>query len=240
MSKSKPVVNLKQFRTRLKNENPHKSLDAMATRISASRLWHRLGRRGYKEYDAYRLVNEYKRFLFLKHLVDSEDKEPVISPSSQVDEVWHEHILDTRVYFDDCQNLFGHIIHHSPDDAFNVDQRNKRLELTKKLYLECYNEFPPEDYWNDEINNEVIPPQSDTDGMTVIVCMLTGSRKLHKIMPEDTVDSLKNKIAAREGICVDQQRLIHKGTQMADDDTFADYDVRHKDAIHLVLRLRGC
>ena len=31
-----------------------------------------------------------------------------------VDEFWHQHILDTRKYRDDCENIFGHYMDHTP------------------------------------------------------------------------------------------------------------------------------
>lgn len=35
-------------------------------------------------------------------------------PNKQIDEMWHEHILDTRKYSDDCQTVFGYYLHHTP------------------------------------------------------------------------------------------------------------------------------
>ncbi len=37
-----------------------------------------------------------------------------LSPSSDADEFWHAHILYTREYARDCQNYFGHFLHHVP------------------------------------------------------------------------------------------------------------------------------
>lgn len=52
----------------------------------------------------------YKRFLML-HLLHP--KHPN-SPSVPVDMFWHAHILDTRRYAKDCQDIFGHFVHHFP------------------------------------------------------------------------------------------------------------------------------
>ena len=53
---------------------------------------------------------EYKKFLTLKMLY------PKVSfvPSKLVDKFWHEHILDTKSYAEDCDTLFGTFIHHYP------------------------------------------------------------------------------------------------------------------------------
>lgn len=37
-----------------------------------------------------------------------------ICPNGPTDEFWHAHILDTRKYAEDCQALFGGLLHHFP------------------------------------------------------------------------------------------------------------------------------
>lgn len=39
-----------------------------------------------------------------------------ISPTGDVDEVWHAHILHTRQYAEDCSTYCGFFIHHNPLD----------------------------------------------------------------------------------------------------------------------------
>lgn len=53
---------------------------------------------------------EYKRFLALKRAYPDRD----IVPNRQVDLFWHQHILDTEQYAQDCQELFGTFLHHYP------------------------------------------------------------------------------------------------------------------------------
>ncbi len=81
---------------------------------------------------------EYRRFLHLKQLY------PGVSlvPSKQVDYVWHAHILDTKAYREDCQNLFGRFIDHYPyfgiygkeDYANLVSAFDKTIELYEKHF----------------------------------------------------------------------------------------------------------
>ena len=52
----------------------------------------------------------YCRFLAL-NVVYRDQK---ICPTGPIDEFWHAHILDTRAYERDCQNLFGEYLHHFP------------------------------------------------------------------------------------------------------------------------------
>jgi hypothetical protein len=53
---------------------------------------------------------EYRRFLFLmkKH------PDELVAPTTEVDDFWHQHILDTAKYADDCQKVFGYFLHHYP------------------------------------------------------------------------------------------------------------------------------
>lgn len=53
---------------------------------------------------------EYRRFLTLKCFYPS----IALVPSKTVDAIWHAHILDTRAYREDCQDVFGRFIDHYP------------------------------------------------------------------------------------------------------------------------------
>lgn len=58
-------------------------------------------------------VAQYRRFLWLsRKLCDEPDSHLV--PSPEIDEMWHNHILDTRSYHRDCVGIFGSYQHHFP------------------------------------------------------------------------------------------------------------------------------
>ncbi len=85
----------------------------------------------------------YKRLLKL-HVLCS-DK--VVVPIKFIDEMWHAHILDTHRYHEDCQEIFGHYLHHFPyfglrgeQDAMN---RKNASEQSIALFEEFFFETPP-------------------------------------------------------------------------------------------------
>jgi hypothetical protein len=55
----------------------------------------------------------------------------------------------------------------------------------------------------------------------------------------DTIESIKDRIFEKEGVPVDQQRLIFASKQLEEGHILSDYNVKNGSAIHLILRLRG-
>ena len=54
-----------------------------------------------------------------------------LTPSKQVDEVWHEFILFTKLYIDFCTNHFGRIIHHHPGGTKEKNQAKFRNTIER-------------------------------------------------------------------------------------------------------------
>jgi hypothetical protein len=77
---------------------------------------------------------EYKKFLALKRTYPEKE----IVPNKQVDLFWHQHILDTQKYAEDCEIIFGYFMHHFPYFGMKNEEDMQNLvdafEETRALY----------------------------------------------------------------------------------------------------------
>ena len=72
-----------------------------------------------------------------------------LTPSDQVDQVWHLHLLYTRSYWEDfCPNVLQRVIHHGPTKGGDAERASYRecYERTLTLYLQHFG-LPPENIW---------------------------------------------------------------------------------------------
>lgn len=92
------------------------------------------------------MAAEYRKFLAL-HLAFPD---AVIVPCKIVDEIWHQHILDTAAYRRDCDAIFGRFLDHYP--YFGMRDEAEAQELsdaygdTLALYRDAFGE-PPAETW---------------------------------------------------------------------------------------------
>jgi ubiquitin-like protein Nedd8 len=75
--------------------------------------------------------------------------------------------------------------------------------------------------------------------MQIFVKTLTGRKQSYNFEPEQTISDVKQALQEKEGITVDQIRLIFSGKQLQDDKSLKDFNVSAGGTIHMVLQLRG-
>lgn len=94
-----------------------------------------------------RSILEYKRFIFLICI-----SEHPLTPSDQVDQVWHLHLIYTQSYWEDfCGKVLKRKIQHGPTKGgiSEKDKFNNYYEQTKELYKRKFDKEPPNDIWPD-------------------------------------------------------------------------------------------
>ncbi|WP_046758839.1 glycine-rich domain-containing protein [Kordia jejudonensis] len=93
-----------------------------------------------------RTVLEYKKFLFLIAISDFPQ-----TPSDQIDQVWHLHLLYTQSYWIDfCQNTINKQIHHGPTKGAEEKMLFKEQYMrTLAFYESIFLKKPPKDIWVD-------------------------------------------------------------------------------------------
>ena len=100
---------------------------------------------GWSHAFARRAIDEYRRFVFLAMVC-----EHPVTPSDEVDQVWHLHLCYTRSYWDElCGQVLPRPLHHGPtrgggDERAKFDDWYRR---TLASYERVFGEPPPASWW---------------------------------------------------------------------------------------------
>jgi hypothetical protein len=88
--------------------------------------------------------SEYVRFLTLQKMKPGFMLVPWPNAEGQddLDQFWHQHILDTARYAADCDRLFGRMIHHNPHVVRGSGQETDAVEKTQRLYARTFGSGP--------------------------------------------------------------------------------------------------
>ena len=95
------------------------------------------------------VIEEYKKFMFLCCISDSP-----ITPSDQVDQAWHLHMIYTKSYWIDfCRNTLEQEIHHNPTKGGSSEQ-TKFKDLYAHTFLLYHDKFQTPAPTNIWLNSE--------------------------------------------------------------------------------------
>lgn len=91
--------------------------------------------------DAEEACRLYRNFLILN--IKYPDKK--LPPSEDIDEFWHNHILDTKKYRTDCQEIFGGYFDHYPYFGIYTsdtsDNETSSFQDTQELHNKEFGEY---------------------------------------------------------------------------------------------------
>ncbi|MCU1348858.1 MAG: hypothetical protein JWO56_1888 [Acidobacteria bacterium] len=76
----------------------------------------------------------YRKFLAL----NARYPDQKICPTGPIDSFWHGHILDTRAYAQDCEAVFGHMLHHFPYFGMRGPEDQAALERAFRESVELF------------------------------------------------------------------------------------------------------
>jgi hypothetical protein len=100
---------------------------------------------GWSHRFALRVVDEYRKFLFLA----SRAGHPV-TPSDEVDQAWHLHLVYTESYWNDlCRDVLGKSLHHGPTKGGlkEGEKFSDWYDRTFASYERFFGHAPPDDVW---------------------------------------------------------------------------------------------
>lgn len=92
-----------------------------------------------------RTILEYKKFIYLIVISDHP-----MTPSDEVDQVWHLHLTYSRSYWQDlCRDLLGTTIHHDPTQGGQQEGEKywQQYQSTLEKYQAVFGGEPPDDIW---------------------------------------------------------------------------------------------
>ena len=92
-----------------------------------------------------RVISEYRKFAFLAVAAGHP-----VTPSDQVDQAWHLHLLYTRSYWNRfCKEALAKPLHHGPTKGGGEEREkfNEWYGKTLESYRRFFGEDPPEDIW---------------------------------------------------------------------------------------------
>lgn len=75
--------------------------------------------------------------------------------------------------------------------------------------------------------------------MQIFIKTLTGRTVSLMVEEDEVIKTVKEKLKDKDGVPVDEQRLIYGGHELKNDQTLKVYGIYRDATIHLVLRLPG-
>lgn len=173
----------------------------------------------------------YKKFICLKIFTNDIDG-TYISPSYELDKIWHRHLLYNKNYLDMCIKL-GQIIYHFPERALDSQAViNKRIGNMIELYTQYFGESKESNILYDKIDIKLNIIDNlklyTLDEINIIsnnlIINITSKNKFNIIY-----DFIKKKFL------IDQIEIYYEGNKMNLDTEISELDLIFNPNIDIIL-----
>lgn len=140
--KIQKVLNKQELWSKISNfdlDNPEASF-SFSKRLARENGWS-------EEYSK-RVINEYKKFLYLSVISGKSGKS--LTPSDEVDQAWHLHMVYTHSYWQDlCRDTLGVKFHHGPTKGGKNEGEKyaTQYQFTLDFYKSELGQDAPTDIW---------------------------------------------------------------------------------------------
>jgi hypothetical protein len=216
----------------------------MAKKLAPIDIFNKLNSYGLPFYVDEELKKEYFKFLALK--VYTEDRKGnILSPPSEVDDIWHKHLLYNYHYIEMCSNVDFLIFHWPERDndeiCDKISRREKFFELSK-LYFSNQSKITEQkicDYENYSVNEDEL--SKNTSSKILVKTLTNYTFTIDVDLENDTLECLKKRIFLKTHIHPLFQGCVYLGKYMRDDKkTLKDYNIDNSSIIYLNLTIKGC
>jgi hypothetical protein len=195
----------------------------------------------------------YKQFMVLKGVSKDFDATK-FSPPPLVDEIWHEHILDTRGYSAFCLAAFNQVVHHNPNGDLEFN-RNPRRAFTLYKLKDCFEDEYDKSIWTYPpdrppkrkravVKDEPAPERFTTNltsgSLNIRVRDANGRAEYFTVKPTTPLERIINAWSTRVGVCAASVRFMFDGSRVRSDQTPADIGMEDGDQLDCRLEQQGC
>ena len=197
-----------------------------------------------------KILKGYRQFLHLKKHFEDWDA-TILSPSEQIDKMWHAHILDVNNYVHDCILLCGHVVGHNPDGMVDGEAKAARVKFTKEALIE---RFGPgnfdETVWmtrreleeKEQEYQDLTSDKNPDPPVTIVVHDETGMQTFFKIKTTTKMSKLFEAYCKLRDIDVDNPpvRFLFNGDSLSPDHTPNSWEMEDGDRIDVFPEQSGC
>jgi hypothetical protein len=185
------------------------------------------------------LLKECMKFLVLKKIAGDEDAK-VLSPTDVIDAVWHQLLLNPRLYKNINEALGGEMIDHNPEGGRDVAARNKRVCRTMEMYKTVFI-TPAASVASSMWKAPVELPVADDDIPNINITLRDRTHKETMFQCKKTmrVREMLSVVAKQRGVHRSSLRLFLDGQHLPFEDMIGEI-VKDGDVIDVLLQQIGC